>query len=48
MTYLNFLKAKENGSIVTSEMEVFFEVCPSHIIAVTGGDGKDNNNDAYP
>ena len=34
------LKAKENGSIVTSEMEVFFEVCPSHIIAVTGSDGK--------
>lgn len=34
------LKAKQNGSIVTSEMEVFFEVCPSHIIAVTGSDGK--------
>ena len=34
------LKAKENGSIVTSEMEVFFEVCSSHIIAVTGSDGK--------
>ncbi len=34
------LKAKENGSIVTSEMEVFFEVCTSHIIAVTGSDGK--------
>lgn len=34
------LKAKENGSIVTGEMEVFFEVCPSHIIAVTGSDGK--------
>lgn len=34
------LKAKENGSIVTSEMEVFFDVCPSHIIAVTGSDGK--------
>ena len=34
------LKAKENGSIVTSEMEVFFEVCPSHIIAVTGSDGN--------
>ena len=34
------LKAKETGSIVTSEMEVFFDVCPSHIIAVTGSDGK--------
>lgn len=32
--------AKKRGSIVTSEMEVFFEVCPSKIIAVTGSDGK--------
>ena len=32
--------ARRNGSIVTSEMEVFFEVCPSKIIAVTGSDGK--------
>jgi len=34
------LKAKENGSIITSEMEMFFEVCPAKIIAVTGSDGK--------
>ena len=34
------VKARENGAIVTSEMETFFEVCPSHIIAVTGSDGK--------
>ncbi|MCD8180909.1 MAG: UDP-N-acetylmuramoyl-L-alanine--D-glutamate ligase [Firmicutes bacterium] len=34
------LDAKAKGSIVTSEMEVFFDVCPSHIIAVTGSDGK--------
>ena len=34
------VKARENGSIITSEMEVFFEVCPSKIIAVTGSDGK--------
>ena len=34
------IAAKENGSVVTSEMEVFFDVCPSHIIAVTGSDGK--------
>lgn len=33
-------KAKENGSKITSEMEVFFEICPAHIIAVTGSDGK--------
>jgi len=32
--------ARKNGSIVTSEMEVFFEVCPAKIIAVTGSDGK--------
>ncbi|MEG2000777.1 MAG: UDP-N-acetylmuramoyl-L-alanine--D-glutamate ligase [Evtepia sp.] len=35
-----FLKAKENGSIITSEMEVFFDVCPCKMIAVTGSDGK--------
>ncbi|MBR3792251.1 MAG: UDP-N-acetylmuramoyl-L-alanine--D-glutamate ligase [Clostridia bacterium] len=34
------LAAKEKGSVVTSEMEVFFELCPSKIIAVTGSDGK--------
>ena len=34
------LQAKEQGSIITSEMEVFFEVCPCFIIAVTGSDGK--------
>ncbi len=34
------LKAAENGAVITSEMEVFFELCPSHIIAVTGSDGK--------
>lgn len=34
------VKAKENGSKITSEMEVFFEICPAHIIAVTGSDGK--------
>ena len=35
-----FLAAKEQGSIITSEMEVFFDVCPCHMIAVTGSDGK--------
>ena len=31
---------REKGAEVTSEMEVFFEVCPCKIIAVTGSDGK--------
>ena len=31
---------KERGAEVTSEMEVFFEVAPCHLIAVTGSDGK--------
>ncbi len=31
---------QEKGAQVTSEMEVFFEVCPCDIIAVTGSDGK--------
>ena len=32
--------AAKNGAELTSEMEVFFDVCPSRIIAVTGSDGK--------
>ena len=31
---------RQKGAYVTSEMEVFFEVCPCHLIAVTGSDGK--------
>lgn len=34
------LLAKEKGSKITSEMEVFFDICPANIIAVTGSDGK--------
>ncbi|MBE6908371.1 MAG: UDP-N-acetylmuramoyl-L-alanine--D-glutamate ligase [Ruminococcaceae bacterium] len=34
------LRAKELGAAITSEMQVFFEVCPCPIIAVTGSDGK--------
>ena len=30
----------DKGAMVTSEMEVFFEVCPCRRIAVTGSDGK--------
>ena len=31
---------QDRGAKVTSEMEVFFEVCPCTLIAVTGSDGK--------
>lgn len=34
------IAAVEQGSQLTSEMEVFFEVCPCTKIAVTGSDGK--------
>lgn len=32
--------ARKRGAVVTSEMEVFFELCPCKIYAVTGSDGK--------
>lgn len=31
---------REQGTVVTSEMEVFFTVCPCTIFGVTGSDGK--------
>lgn len=34
------LSAERNGAVLTSEMELFFELCPCPIIAVTGSDGK--------
>lgn len=32
--------AKARGSVVTSEMDVFFALCPCHVTAITGSDGK--------
>lgn len=32
--------AREKGVVITSEMEVFFDLCPCKIYAVTGSDGK--------
>ena len=34
------LEAEALGTVVTSEMELFFELCPCKIFAVTGSDGK--------
>ncbi len=34
------IQARECGIEVTSEMELFFRLCPCEIIAVTGSDGK--------
>ena len=36
----HLLAAKNRGSLITSEMEVFFSLCPCKIVAVTGSDGK--------
>ena len=32
--------ARKRGAAVTSEMELFFDLCPCRIVAVTGSDGK--------
>ena len=33
-------RARKRGIAVTSEMEVFFDLCPATVFAVTGSDGK--------
>lgn len=33
-------KSRKRGIAVTSEMEVFFDLCPATIFAITGSDGK--------
>lgn len=32
--------AVKRGALLTSEMELFFALCPAHLFAVTGSDGK--------
>ena len=34
------------GAAVTSEMEIFFQVCPCPVIAVTGSDEEDHHHDS--
>ena len=34
------LQAAANGCVITSEMEIFTQICPAKIFAVTGSDGK--------
>lgn len=34
------VNSRKKGSIITSEMEIFFDLCPCPIIGITGSDGK--------
>lgn len=34
------VRARENGQVVTSELEVFLELCPCPVFGITGSDGK--------
>lgn len=34
------VEAVSHGSLLTSEMELFFELCPCRIVGITGSDGK--------
>ena len=42
MRYTNpeLIAARNNGSVLTTEMELFMNLCPAKIFAVTGSDGK--------
>ncbi|MDD6262254.1 MAG: UDP-N-acetylmuramoyl-L-alanine--D-glutamate ligase [Clostridiales bacterium] len=34
------VRAAESGAVITSEMELFYELCPAKLIGITGSDGK--------
>ena len=34
------VKARQQGSVITSEMEVFLNVCPCPVLAITGSGGR--------
>jgi len=36
--YIN--AAKKSGALITSQIEIFFQLCPAKIIAITGSNGK--------
>jgi len=36
----SLIKAREQGKIVTSELEVFIQLCPCPVYGITGSDGK--------
>lgn len=36
----HLVEAQNNGAVLTSEMELFCQLCPCRIIAITGSDGK--------
>lgn len=36
----DLIRARENGAVITSDTEVFFDLCPCETYAITGSDGK--------
>ena len=42
------VEMKNRGVVITSEMELFFELCNCKIIAITGSDGKTKRLDSQP